>query len=97
MWSTLKGKNLLLWEQIHSFKSLPQLRWEVDKMVGLPPLKVYPFISGKNEFLLSEELLKHFGGMANIADTDQTAGAVFMLCSQAPLSQYLGYLHICYR
>ena len=43
MGSTMKGKNLLLWEQILSFKSLSLLRRELKtKMVELLPLKVYP-------------------------------------------------------
>ena len=44
MRSTLNGKNLLRWEQILSFKRLPQFIWEATmKMTGLLPLKVYPF------------------------------------------------------
>ena len=42
--STLKGKNLLLWEQILFFKSWPLMRWEAEKNIKeLLLLKVYPF------------------------------------------------------
>ena len=42
--STLKGKNLLLGEQILFFNSCPPMRWEAKmKMEELLPLKVYLF------------------------------------------------------
>ena len=45
-----KGKNLLLLEQILSFKSTSPLRWEVEmKMAELLPLKKYPFSINTSE------------------------------------------------
>ena len=42
--STLTGKNFLLGEKILSFKSWPQLIWEVKlKIIKLLPINEYPF------------------------------------------------------
>ena len=50
---TLKGKNLLLLEQILSFKSKPLLRREPKlKMTELLPLKVYPCTIIKGRYCL---------------------------------------------
>ena len=58
MESTLKGKNLLLEEQILSFKSWPLLRREVNLKKGeLLSLKVYKFILKNHQ---SSEISREF-------------------------------------
>ena len=52
---TFKEKNLILGQQIFSFKSLPQLRKEVIlKIAELLPMEVYPF----NFKLITQDFLK---------------------------------------